>query len=285
MPGNSIEKRQNFTKQEEAKMAKEFSESTKDEGIGFHCDLFSAKSGIEGQDGGVVTALLTKGFEQDMFDSAIVVQSKEGYNAEAIEAKNVGDALKAKGTKYLRINMTQKLLELIGEGKKRIAIVCTPCQVKSARKIQQTFKNKCEITIIGLFCFEAFNKDRLKKETEKFLGIDLDKTQKTQILKGKFTAVIDGKEYNCKVKDLDQAIEKSCLYCEDFTSQLADISVGSVGSKRGYSTVIVRSEVGEELLKNLDLLKKEVDFDEIDKLSKFKRERAKKNLDAIVKQK
>ena len=32
--------------------------------FGVYCDMFSAKSGIEGQDGGVVTALLVKGFRK-----------------------------------------------------------------------------------------------------------------------------------------------------------------------------------------------------------------------------
>ena len=93
-----------------------------------------------------------------MFDAAIVVRRGEGYSAEAVVATNPSDVFAAKGTKYLRVNVTKKLRELISQGKKRIAIVCTPCEAKAARKIQQTLKNECEITVIGLFCFEAFNK-------------------------------------------------------------------------------------------------------------------------------
>ena len=81
----------------------------------------------------------------------------------------------------------------------------------------------------------------------------MDKAQKTQVRQGKFTAFVDGKEYSCRVKDLRSRVRKSCRFCDDFTSRLADVSVGSVGSKKGYSTVIVRSKVGEKLLKNLDV--------------------------------
>ena len=49
--------------------------------------------------------------------------------------------------------------------------------------------------------------------------------------------------------------------------QLVDISVGSVGSKKGYSPVIVRSKTGEKLIKNLDVTNQTVA-----KESKFKRE-------------
>jgi coenzyme F420-reducing hydrogenase beta subunit len=279
------EKQQNYKTQDKTKIEQQSLKGTKENDIGVYINLFSAKSGIEGQDGGLVTALLVKGFEEDAFDAAIVVRRGEGYSAKAVVATNASEVLAAKGTKYLRVNVTKKLRELISQGKKRIIIVCTPCEAKAARKIQQALKNDCEVTIMGLFCFEAFNSAKLKEEIKKRLGVDLDKTQKTQIRQGKFTAFVDGKEYSCKVKDLSRAREKVCSYCDDFTAKFADISVGSVGSKKGYSTVIVRSEVGEKLLKNLNTSNETVDKEEVARLSKFKSERAKKNLAALNKSK
>ena len=49
-----------------------------DENIGSYIELFSAKSGINGQDGGMVSALLIWGMKKGFFDSAIVVQRGEG---------------------------------------------------------------------------------------------------------------------------------------------------------------------------------------------------------------
>ena len=40
-----------------------------------------------------------------------------------------------------------------------------------------------------------------------------------------------------------------CSVCTDFTAELADISVGSVGSAEGWSTVITRTERGDELVR------------------------------------
>jgi coenzyme F420-reducing hydrogenase beta subunit len=275
---NQSERNQNSKACDEAKIEQEFLKGTKDPDLGVYCDMFSAKSTIEGQDGGVVTALLVKGFEEGAFDAAIVVGRGEGYSAEVVVATSASEVLEAKGTKYLRVNVTKKLRELISQGKKRIAIVCTPCEVKAARKIQQTLKGSCEVTIIGLFCFEAFNRVKLKEEIKARLGVDLDKAEKTQVRQGKFTASVEGKEYSCKVKDLDSAAEKACHFCDDFTSRFADVSVGSVGSKTGYSSVVIRSGVGEKLFKNLDVTKDAVDKAEIARLSKFKRERAEKSL-------
>ena len=277
MPSNQTENIQSRRAQDEEKIEQQFLTGTKDEDIGVYSDLFSAKSNIEGQDGGVVSALLLKGFKQGLFDSAIVVLRMQGYTAEAAVAESAEDVLAAKGTKYLKVNVTQKLRELLAQGKKRIAVVCTPCEVRAVRNIQQTVGKDCEITVIGLFCFEAFNPAKLKEEMKARLGVDLDKVGKTQVRQGKFTAQVEGGEVSCRVKDLDCASEKVCRFCDDFVSRLADVSVGSVGSRQGYSTVVVRSKVGEKLASYLDAEKEAVDKHEIARLAKFKRERAKKS--------
>jgi coenzyme F420-reducing hydrogenase beta subunit len=278
MPDYLAKKNQDYIAQDELRIEQQFLEGSKDLNIGVYSNMFSAKSSFDGQDGGVVTALLVKGFIEHIFDAAVVVYRGEGYSAKIVVATNINEVISAVGTKYLRVNVTKKLRDLINQGRKRIAIVCTPCEAKAARKIQQSLKNECEITVIGLFCFEAFNKAKLEGEMCSRFGIDLDKVGKTQFRQGKFTVFLDGKEFSCKVNDLDCAAEKACLYCDDFTSRFADVSVGSVGSKPGFSSVIVRSKAGIELTKNLDAAKEEVDKEEVIRLSKFKKKRAKKSL-------
>jgi len=264
---------------DEEKTEQDFLKGIKDENLGVYSDLFSAKSGIDGQDGGVATALLISGMKKGLFDSAIVVQRTSGYNAEAAIAENTQEIMAARGTKYLKIRTTPKLRELIDQGKKRIAIVGTPCEVRAARKMEQNLKREApdvEITIIGLFCLENFSHDKLKEETKRLLNVDIDKAEKTQIRNGRFIVQLEGKEYSCRVKDLAKAVEKGCHYCNDFSAQFADISVGSAGSQTGYSTVIVRSDVGKKLLEDLDITKAAAQKEEIVKLSKFKKERARK---------
>lgn len=269
------EKVQVYRLEDEDKLEKQFLKGTKDEDLGVYSDMFSAKSGVEGQNGGVVTALLQKGLREGLFDAAIVAKRMEGYTAEATVAEDSDAAMQSKGTVYVKVNVSKKLRELISIGKKRIAIVCTPCEVKAVRKIQRSIGKDTDITVIGLFCFEAFNPAKLKEELNK-QGIDLDKAEKTEISRGKFTATANGKAASCKVKDLDGAVEAACRFCNDFTSKLADVSVGSVGSKQGYSTVIVRSPAGERLVKDNDFIKDAIDKQEVAKLVQFKRQRSEK---------
>ena len=87
----------------------------------------------------MATALLISGMQKGMFDSAIVVQRKDGYQAEAVVAESIDDIMKAKGTKYLRVKMLHLLEDLVAKGKRKIALVGTPCEVRAARKIQQIY--------------------------------------------------------------------------------------------------------------------------------------------------
>ena len=272
--------------QEDAKkINQKFLKGTPDENIGVYSGMFAAKSIYDGQDGGMATAMLVSGMQKGMFDSAIVVQRTQGYQAEAVVAENIDDIIKARGTKYLRVKMLSLLDDLVAKGKRKIAIVGTPCEVRAARKIQDTLLQQhpdLQLTIIGLFCFEAFDYEKLKQETRRLMGIDLDSVTKTQIHKGKFIATVNGQDFAVAVKDLSAAQEQGCHFCDDFTSKFADVSVGSVGSPDAYSTVIVRSEIGAKLLENLQLTRGEVNKDEVTKLAVLKKNRAKKSFAKIV---
>lgn len=257
----------------------------KDEQIGAYSDIISAKSTIQGQDGGVVTALLVSGMKKGFFNKAIVVKRKSGYRAEAAIAETIEDVIEAKGTKYVRVKVVPKLKELIKNGEKKIAVVGTPCQARATRKIQQTLQQEypdLDITVIGLFCYEAFDYDKLKEETKRLLGVDLDASEKTQIRKGKFVVTLNGQDCSCEVKELENAIEKGCLYCSDFPAFFSDISVGAVGSQEGFSTVIVRTDKGRKLLENANLTVGQVQVEKVSKLSAMKKNRAKEHFAPLI---
>jgi len=61
--------------------------------------------------------------------------------------------------------------------------------------------------------------------------------------------VIDksGVVHEVKIEEADEFTFPGCGPCFDFASELADISVGSVGSADGWSTVLTRTDAGEQL--------------------------------------
>ena len=260
-------------------------EGERDEYIGVYSALIAGKSSLRGQDGGMVTALLISGIENGLFDAALIVRRISGYKSEAVITADVEAIKDASGTKYLRVPMIPKIeeaLHLHSEWR-RIAVVGTPCEVRAVRKLQQRQQlGNVEPTLIGLFCFESFDYEGLKDFTRTRFGIELDEAAKTQISHGRFIITSNGREYSCDVGELATHVREGCAFCTDFVSRLADISIGSVGSPDGYSTVIVRSKKGRELLEMTDYQSTEVDKREIVRVARLKQKRADKNLGKIV---
>ena len=62
----------------------------------------------------------------------------------------------------------------------------------------------------------------------------------------------EDKTFKIPIEKAKSCTRKNCNICMDFTSELSDISVGSVGSQKGWSTLIVRSNKGLELVKNAE---------------------------------
>jgi len=289
-PTEAIKKMRNIyptTAEDIREIEDRFLEGERDEELGVHSDLIAGKTAVDGQDGGMVTSLLIAGLERNVFDAALVVRREEGYKAEAVVVHDVEGIRSARGTKYLRVPMMSKLEEAVRDGKRRIAVVGTPCEVRAVRKIQQQWDLErefpgIEMTILGLFCFESFDYEGLKEYTKRIFDIDLDKADKTQITRGKYVVTEDGDDYSCDVREFGNVVREGCSYCDDFVSRLADISIGSVGSHEGYSTVIVRSMKGKKLLDATEFTSAEVDKKEIVKLVKLKKRNADRNFARII---
>jgi coenzyme F420-reducing hydrogenase beta subunit len=268
-------------------LEEEFLRGMIDSDLGVYREMFAGKSSIEGQDGGMATGILLRGIEMGRLDAAVVALKNKSLGANAAAVDETESILQAKGTKYVRVSVIAPLLEALQNGKKRIAVVGTPCQIRVVRKLQrQGYFSKmypdAGIFLIGLFCFESFDYESLKSRINELFGIDLNDAGKMQIAKGKFTVVADGKEHSCRVRDLENAVRAGCQFCGDMVSRLADISIGSIGSADGYSTVIVRSERGEKLLEDVQFSRREVNRDEIVKLAAIKKKNADKNFACIA---
>jgi coenzyme F420 hydrogenase subunit beta len=105
--------------------------------------------------------------------------------------------------------------------------------------------------LIGLMCSESFNYEGLmKNHVQEKLGINLRNIKKINI-KGKMLVTTDTEVMAIPLKEVKQYARTSCYICEDFSSELADISVGGLGLNE-WTFTIIRSEKGEELISNAE---------------------------------
>jgi coenzyme F420 hydrogenase subunit beta len=259
-------------------------------GVGEYLEIVAGRSNrFSGQDGGMVTEIMASALEMGIIDASLFVDRDEEWRTKIVTIRKPKQLEKgtASGTKYSFADVIPEMRKAVFRARKGVGMVGTPCMVSGLRKIQSevaSFGERVKLAV-ALFCTENFYWHQLRD----FLAgkdIDLRRAVKTDITKGKFIVTFEGgEEVSFSVKELDEIIPSGCKFCIDFTGVESDISVGSVGSEPGYSTVIVRNKIGKEIL---DYIKEQgyAEFGDasltgVEKLANFKIKKNKKNLEEI----
>jgi len=232
------------------------------EGIGRVHQSYSARVDptIEGaQDGGVVSALLISLLEAGEIDGALVARESadEPWKGEAFLARTPDEVRESAGSFY---NQTLALAQVDFKGddlppNPRIAVVGTPCEIEGIKAMQArpwtwgSSRVEAITLTIALLCTKSFNYEKLMlEEVRDKRGVDLEEVGRVDVIRGKL--IVQDKEgetiFEEPIRDFHGAALKGCDECADFMGHAADISVGSVGSADGYSSVLIRSEDGLE---------------------------------------
>jgi coenzyme F420 hydrogenase subunit beta len=201
------------------------------------------------QDGGAATSLALN----LMADGCVVeagVDPKKIWAPEPRVTETRAEVLDCMGTKYTSTPMLTALKEAERKGKKVSALIGTPCQIHALRRREKN--KKTDAMAIGLFCMETFDYDKFMAYLRE-QGVDPEKVEKFEIRSGLFIVRRRGDApFEVKIKKLKEMSRHCCRTCLDYTSELADISIGNVGSPSGWSTVLVRTAKGENALKSAE---------------------------------
>jgi coenzyme F420 hydrogenase subunit beta len=204
------------------------------------------------QNGGVVTALLETAMEEGFIDCAIVMGGdKWAQKAQPVIAYYPEDLRRAAGSKYDSNAVLESMKGLIKDHSiNNVAIVGTPCTIESLgllRKSPNEYAQKLASKVrfsIGLFCFESFM-DGMVADVTGRLNVPAWRIAKMNAGEGKMTVTLrDGAEKAIPLSSLVEHVKPGCRHCGDFTAKMSDISVGSVGSKPGTSSVVIRTVEG-----------------------------------------
>lgn len=230
-------------------------EHGKGHGIGQYRRVVAAKWNKTGsfQDGGIVTALLKCAYDMELIDGALL-SSGEGWKPVPSVATCAEDFITSAGTKYGVSPVLMNLRPAIVEHElDKLAVVGTPCHIQAVRHLQ---KIKLDLSpavafTIGLFCSENIEFDGISEQISR-MGVRGDDVDRMTISNGEFTIQAGNSNVSIPVSDLKNWIPHHCQFCADHTSELADISIGSEGSPEGWSTIVIRTEKGEELFSKLE---------------------------------
>jgi len=227
----------------------------KNEALGYYRKIVLAqavdsKLREQSHGGAVVTSLLKYGIETKVFDSAIVSQTEPENPAKPKPSVALvpDDILSAIGSKFFPSSVAKAYGSAVyGHGKTDIAFVGVPCHVLALRKMeawQHKIIDNLKITI-GLFCFGTFSLGSMLeyiKKTYKISPSDI----KQMRLSSKFVIQTKSDVIQIPLSEIKDHILPSCRTCTDFTSELADISVGGAYPLKDWSTVIIRTRAGED---------------------------------------
>ncbi len=214
-------------------------------------------------DGGVVTSLLVYLLEHKLIDGAIVSVSEGPFGRKPIVATTKEKIISAAGSRFIGKSNIEELgnfttysqtmfalRDIKNLDMLKIAVVGTPCQIHTIRKMQYLGVMPAHVVkyTIGLFCYEnfSFSVDEIE-EVEETLGVKIEDIKKINLKEEFIITTKDDKIKNIPLSELEKVARPACFACTDYANDFADISVGGIGSPEGYSTTIIRNDIGQKI--------------------------------------
>ncbi|QGN07471.1 4Fe-4S dicluster domain-containing protein [Halorhabdus sp. CBA1104] len=224
----------------------------------------SAAEGVDGaQHGGAVTALLAALLDgPDGIDGAVVATESDGDGlAKPVLATSPAEVREYAGTLFTQPLQLDGLADLLDEAElpadPDLALVGTPCVIEGVSALERSPYREARFDearpleaidlTIALTCTQAFDDEGLEHvlATEYDLAVD-DVARFDLVGQGIHIETTDGGHERASLADFAGAVLEGCLECADATGQTADLTVGTVGSPQGESTLLVRTERGTD---------------------------------------
>jgi coenzyme F420 hydrogenase subunit beta len=209
------------------------------------------------QDGGLVSALLAFALENKIIEAAVVsgLSPEKPFYAVPRLITSVEEVLECSGTRYTYSPNMLALKEALKQKRTSLAFVGTPCQIQALRKMELVPLKKYVAPIeftIGLMCTESFTYEGLiETEIKNKLKIAPEQIKKMNI-KGKIIIQTKmGEEKTLSLKEAKIYTRQGCHHCQDFSSELADISAGGLGLT-GWTFTVIRTDKGQEIFQTAE---------------------------------
>ena len=213
----------------------------------------ATKKAANAQDGGVTTVLLQAMFDRGMIDGAALVGRDGRWNPVATVARNANELAAGAGSKYTAAPGMTDLSDALSSCE-RLAVVTVPCQTTAVRNQMRRgpkYLPERLVAVLGLFCYETFRYEAVQALVEEDFAVPMEQVSRFDIKKNRLIFFRDGDAEplgNAPLTDLKDHTWPVCHTCTDFTAELADVSLGAVGSKPGENTILIRTPLGRDVV-------------------------------------
>ncbi len=214
------------------------------------CRASDATVHEQGQDGGLVSAILIWALEKGEIDAALVSYLEgDGTSWKAIPgvARTRDEVLSSAGSRYTYSANTMAYGDAVASGAEKIALVGMSCMssvppIMAARKAGKVARRLS--LNIGLLCSKTFDDAIFEELFEAKYGLRKQDMVKMNI-KGVFQIWMrDGSYHEVPLKECHAWTRDGCKLCPDFAAEHADISTGGIGAFNDWTLTVVRTDRG-----------------------------------------
>jgi coenzyme F420 hydrogenase subunit beta len=209
----------------------------------------------------VMRAILAAGRTTGLLDG-VVLLDVDPWDLKPLARviSSVEEIARAMGPQYLWAPVFDVLNEAVFPfGMKNLAVVGTPCAAQAVRRLKAStnprlrpYQEAIRVTM-AIFCTGIYRPEVIEEVLVKRMDVGRAEVKRLEISPDRewMRAVLwDGSVRTISRQEAERYTRSGCGSCDDYLGESADLAMGTLGAPDGTSTLIVRSQVGEALVRN-----------------------------------
>jgi len=234
--------------------------------FGVHQQMMAAKKKdpIPGaQWTGIVSSIACEMLDRGLVEGVVCVQNtkEDRFQPMPVVARTKEEVLAARVNKPTLSPNLSVLEQVEKSGMKRLLVIGVGCQIQALRAVEQQLGLE-KLYVLGTPCVDNVSRAGLQTflETTSKSPDTVVHYEFMQDFRIHFKHEDGSVElvpfFGLNTKKLKDIFAPSCMSCFDYTNGLADLVVGYMGAPFGWQWIVVRNQIGQEML---DLVQDQLD--------------------------
>ena len=204
---------------------------------------------------GIISTIAINMLNHGLVEGVICVQNtkEDRFQPMPIIARTPEEILAARVNKPTLSPNLSVLEEIDRLGLKRVLVIGVGCQIQALRAIEKKLGLE-KLYVLGTPCVDNVTRAGLQK------FLDTTNTSPETVVHYEFMQDFrvhfkheDGSTetvpfFGLKTNQLKDVFAPSCMSCFDYVNSLADLVVGYMGAPYGWQWIVVRNDIGKEML-------------------------------------
>ncbi|NEQ82689.1 MAG: hypothetical protein F6K26_21330, partial [Moorea sp. SIO2I5] len=204
---------------------------------------------------GIVSTIAIEMLNQGKVEGVVCVQNtkQDRFQPMPIIARTPEEVLAARVNKPTLSPNLSVLEQVEQSGMKRLLVIGVGCQIQALRSVQNELGLE-KLYVLGTPCVDNVNREGLQKFLETTSRspetvVHYEFMQDFRVhFKHQDGSIEKVPFFGLKTNQLKDVFASSCMSCFDYVNSLADLVVGYMGAPFGWQWILVRNDIGQELL-------------------------------------